>query len=141
MTKIKFKKYSRYDELCAQNGVDHTVVDELDQKRGTFKVSLFDTTSKQVQVNMERYQRENADAIARLTTAEERGTLLFVSCFLHGWSDVLDGDDKEVAFDKEAAFELLLEDQWLTEKLIAFSKNVMNFQGDPRAKKAAVAKN
>lgn len=141
MSKFKFKQYNRYDEARAKAGVDYTPVDNREQRRGTFRVSLCDFYSKFVRVEIDRVSRENKAELDKLAGAEERDTFLFCNLFLHDWSDVLDDADEQVPFSAEAAYELLSQDEWLSAKLQVFSKDEDNFQHDPRATKDAEAKN
>jgi len=138
---IKFKKFARYDQACAEKGKPFTVRDELGQVRGTFTVSLFDMDSKFVRVAIEAWGRDNKEELDKITDNELRGTMLFVNCFLHGWEGVLDENDKPVPFTPANAVDLLRDDEWLTAALMAFAKDVNNFQADPRAKKDDEAKN
>lgn len=140
MSKFKFKTFNRYDEMRAQKGIEHTAMDELDQVRGTFRVSLQDMTSKFVKVELERVARENEEQLKKLTN-EEREKFVFANLFIHDWKDVLDGDDQPVPFSQEAAYELFLHDEWLFVHLNNVSRNIHAFQADPRATKEKTAKN
>ena len=130
---VKFKKYQRFDKSKAEYGVEHRVYDEAGNYYGTYKTSLFDQFNKYIQVATERYQRESKDN--EKAKGEFANVFAFIEICLHDWKDVLDEKDKQVAFSKEAAFEMLTDEDnaWLLNTLIAESRDVANYKADPVA--------
>ena len=145
MPKINFRKPSNYDVAVAKTGVPYTVTDSEGNKYGTFDVSLFNLDSKFVRVAIERFGRENKEALEQLKDAEERGVFTFINTALHGWSGVVDDKGKEVEFSRENAMALLYDpeedDDGMFNELTRFAGNKANFKHDPRAKKDDEAKN
>lgn len=145
MTKIKFRKPSNYDVAVAKTGVPFNYKDAEGNSYGTFILSLFNLDSKFVRVGLERFGRENKDALDAISDAEERGIYTFVNTALHGWSGVLDENGKEVEFTRENAMSLLYDpeddDDGFFKALAGFSQDKSNFKHDPRASKDEVAKN
>lgn len=146
MTKpIKFRKPSNYDVAVAKTGVPFTYYDNDGLNMGTFIVSLFNTDSKFVRVGLERFGRENKEALDKLEKAEERGVFTFINTALHGWSGVKDEDGKDVAFSRDNAMLLLndeeQDDDGMFNSLVKFAQEKANFKHDPRATKDDEAKN
>ena len=138
---VKFRKYHRFDNSKAEYGVEHTVIDEAGNNYGTFKTSLFDIHSKYIQKATERFNRENADNPKM--KGEFGNVFAFVEICLHDWKDVVDENGKQVKFSKEAAFELLADDDnsWFLNTLIGMSRDVTLYKADPVAKQDEVAGN
>lgn len=145
MTKIKFRKPSNYDVAVAKTGVPFTYTDNDGKKFGTFTVSMFNLDSKHVRVTLERFGRENKEALEKLKDAEERGVFTFINTALHGWEDVTDEDGKAVPFSRDNAMALLFDpeedDDGMFNAIADFAKNKANFKHDPRATKDDEAKN
>lgn len=144
-TKIKFRKPSNYDVAVAKMGVPFTYTDNEGNKYGTFTVSLFNLDSKFVRVGMERFGRENKEALDKLEDAEKRGVFTFINTALHGWEGVQDENGKDVPFSRENAMALLFDpeddDDGMFNELVKFSQNKVNFKHDPRSTKDDEAKN
>ena len=143
--KIKFRKPSNYDVAVAKTGVPFNYKDADGNSYGTFNISLFNLDSKFVKTNLERFGRENKDALDAITDVEERGAYTFVNTALHGWSGVTDEDGKEVPFTRENAMALLYDpeedDEGFFKALAQFAADKSNFKHDPRASKEDDAKN
>lgn len=131
---IKFKKYHRFDQSKAEYGVEHPIRDAAGNYYGKFKTSLFDPYSKYVQVATERFQRDNKDN--SILEGEHANLFAFVEICLHDWKDVLDDKGKQVPFTKEAAFELLNDEDnlWLRNTLIEMTTDIANYKHDPVVK-------
>lgn len=129
----KFKIYHRFDKSKAEHGVAHRMVDEAGNYYGTFTTSLFDPFNKYIEVANARYLREHGSDDK--ASGELANIFAFVEICLHDWKDVLDPKGKQVPFSKEDAFELLSSEDhaWLALKLIAATRDVLNYQGDPVA--------
>jgi len=146
MTKpIKFRKPTNYDVAVAKTGIPFTYKDDEGNSYGTFNLSLFNLDSKFVRVGLERFGRENKEALDAIESADERGVYTFISTCLHGWSGVKDEDGKEVPFTRENAMALLYDteedDDSFFKALAEFANNKANFKHDPRAAKDDDAKN
>lgn len=146
MTKpIKFRKPSNYDVAVAKTGVPFNMKDDEGNSYGTFILSMFNLDSKFVKNGLERFGRENKEALDAITSAEERGVYMFINTTLHGWSGVTDEDGKEVPFSRENAMALLYDpeedDEGFFKALTEFASNKANFKHDPRASKEEDAKN
>jgi hypothetical protein len=141
---IIFNKPSYYDAAVAKTGVPFTYRDDS-KCYGTFILSLFNLDSKHVRVSLERFGRENKEALDALNDADARGVFTFVNVCLHDWSGVTDADGKTIPFSREAAMNLLYDpnedDDSFFKALAEFANNKANFKHDPRATKAEVAKN
>lgn len=144
---IKFKKYQRFDARKAKYGVEHSIIDDAGNKRGTFKSMLFDPFNKYVELATERFNREMKDDPR--AKGDFANIFAFVEICLLDWSDVKDENGKDVPFTKNAAFELLTEkwteedmdgeeiqhsNDWLALRLLQLSQDVNNYQSDPVAK-------
>lgn len=141
---IKFKKFERFDAVRAEKGVEHEVRDESGNFYGIFTTSLWDINSRIMRVALETYEREYGDRPE--AKGDKAGIFEFVMANVHGWREVLDEDDKEVPFSKEAAFQLLSandEDTFLFNALRKMSSETARYKkvGDPRASKDDVAGN
>ncbi|WP_343545379.1 hypothetical protein [Sphingomonas paucimobilis] len=146
MTKpIKFRRPSNYDIAVAKNGVPFVHKDDEGNSFGTFHISLFNLESKFVRVILERFNRENKDVLEGMTDTDMRTIYSFINTSLHGWSNVLDENGKEVPFSREAAFELLCgedaDDIDFPKTLLEFAATKANFKHDPRVTKEDDAKN
>lgn len=145
MSKIKFRRPSNYDVAVAKTGVPFTYTDNDGNAIGTFTVSLFSLDSKFVRVSLERFGRENKEALDKLEDAEQRGVFSFINTALHGWTGVVDEDGKEVPFTRENAMALLFDpeedDDGMFNAIVAFAKDKSNFKHDPRSTKDEDAKN
>jgi hypothetical protein len=137
----KFKKYVRFDADEAAKGVKHAIRDDAGNYYGTFTTSLFDPYSKFIQVETERFNRENADDLK--AKGDKAHVYAFVEICVQDWADVLDEAGKAVAFSKEAAFEYLTDEDmaWAANKLISETQDVANYKADPQANKAAISGN
>lgn len=143
-TKAKptFKKFARFDADKAAKGVPHTIVDENGNEYGTWTTSLFDVHNKFLKVENDRFERENANDPQN--KGKNAGVYAFVQVCVHGWDDVLDADDKPIAFTKELAFDYLTDEDnsWFTNELIERSKDVRYYRAiTPAATKEADAGN
>lgn len=146
MTKpIKFRKPSNYDVAVAKTGVSFTFKDDEGNSYGTFIISLLNLDSKFVRVNIERFGRENKEALDAIADVEQRGVFTFINTSLHGWSGVTDEDGKEIPFTRENAMALMYDpeedDDGFAKALMDFASNKANFKHDPRASKEDDAKN
>lgn len=145
MAKIKFRKPSNYDVAVAKTGVPFTYRDKEGNSFGTFHLSMFNTDSKQVRNSLERFGRENKDALDKIDDVEVRGIYTFVHVALHNWEGVKDENGKDIPFTREAAMDLLYDpeddDDEFFNALVTFSQTKANFKHDPRATKDEEAKN
>jgi hypothetical protein len=146
MTKpIKFRKPSNYDVAVAKTGIPFTYQDDEGNSFGTFDISLFNTDSKFVRVSLERFGRENKEALDAIENVEQRGVFTFINTALHGWSNVKDADGKDVPFSRENAMAFFADDSedddGMFNAIVRFAQTKANFKHDPRATKDDEAKN
>jgi len=142
VTKFKFKTPSSYNMAAAQAGVPFTYVDKDGTTWGTFIVSLFNTDSKFVRVALERFHRENKEALDKMESDQARGVLTFINVSLHGWESV-DENDKPIPFTPQNAADYFdaIDDQAMFDAIVEFAQDKSNFKHDPRASKDEDAKN
>lgn len=146
MTKpIKFRKPTNYDVAVAKTGVPFTPKFDEGNTYGTFVLSMFNLDSKFVRQKLERFGRENKEALDAISDAEQRGVYTFVNTSLHGWSNVKDEDGNDLPFSYETAMALLYDpeddDDGFFKALAEFANDKSNFKHDPRATKDDEAKN
>ena len=139
--KPKMKKFYRFDPVKAEKGVKHHIVDEVGNDYGVWTTSLFDHHNKFLKVEHERYEREHGDDDR--AKGSLAGVYAFVQICVHDFSGVVDENDKEIPFSKEAAFDILSDDDgsWLFEQLMKASQDVLNYRHSPDAKKGEISGN
>lgn len=131
----------RFDAAKAEEGVELNIRNEAGHSYGTFKTILFDKHSKFLQVQIERFKRQNSkDAAAN---GDHANIYAFVQICLKGWSGVKDKNGKEVPFSTDAAFKYLSHPKmkWPAEALLEEASNVLHFQADPVAEQEQVLGN
>ncbi len=130
-----FKKISRFDPISAAKGVAHTITDEWDNTYPVWTTSLFDVHNKFLKVASDKFKREHAND--PLNKGDKADLYAFVCVCVHGWSGMLDADDKEIPFDKGTAFDYLCDDDnsYFTAELLIKSQDVRNYPMSPAATK------
>lgn len=140
-TKPVFKKFHRFDTAKAAKGVAHHIVDEWGNEYPIWTTSLFDVGNKFLKVAQEKFARENAD------DPQSKGKFstlyAFVQVCVHGWENMLDENDKPIPFDKELAFDYLIDEDnvWFMNEIIERAKDVHNYPVTAAATKEADAGN
>ena len=128
----KFKLPKRFDATEAKEGVWFEITDEFEQSWGSFKCSLFDKTSASYRVAHQRWVRQNKKELdTGKLTGDQLAFKVFIDTSLHDWKGVLDGDDNEIPFSKETAYELFADEDafFLADLVSQKAADVRNFQG------------
>jgi len=130
----EFNFPTRYDEAAADEGVWTSVIDEMDNLWGRFKLCLFDETTQRYRLTMERLMRKYRNAAksnpgSKEKTNEERAVEVFVELALVDW-EITNKAGKAIPFSKEAAVRYLMAPQalYVQNAIVAFARDVRNFQ-------------
>lgn len=127
----KFKKFKRYDDTTAEEGVWFEIHDPIGQYYGSFKCRYLDPYSPKSELIMGRLRKKYAAAMRSKAMSElDAGRAVFVEGVLMDWKDVLDENDKPVPFKLADALEFFGDDdnRWLLNEISALANDVMNFQ-------------
>lgn len=126
---------TRYDETQADEGVWTSVVDEMDNVWGRFKLCLFDETTPRHRVTLERLQRKypakkgQPNAALKAKSQDEWAVELFVEMSVVDW-EMKDAKGKAIPYTPEAAIAYLSDPRalFVLKEIGAFARDVRNFQ-------------
>ncbi|MDD1452639.1 hypothetical protein NHF48_019680 [Sphingomonas sp. H160509] len=126
---------ARYDEAQADEGVWTSVIDEVGNHYGRFKLCLFDELTPRYRVTLERLQRKYPAKNGRTNEAyaaksdDEKNVEVFVELSLVDW-EIKDEKGKAIPFAKDTAIAYLSDVRalYVLRELAAFARDVRNFQ-------------
>lgn len=131
---------ARYDDTLADEGVWTSVIDEVGNDYGRFKLSLFDELTPRYRSTLERLQRKyppkngKPNATYMAMTEDQKLILTFVELAMSDW-EIKDEKGKAIPFSKEAAKEYFADPRalFVLRELSSFARDVRNFQPEEQA--------
>lgn len=131
---------ARYDETQADEGVWRTVLDEVGNDYGRFKLCLFDELTPRYRTTLERLMRKyptkngKANAAYAAKTDDQKNVEVFVELALADW-EIKDAKGKLIPFSKETATEYFNDPRalYVLRELAEFARDVRNFQPEEQA--------
>lgn len=128
---MKMQLPQRINEDIAKAGREAAIYDEFGNFYGIYKLALFNLSAKHVRVEIDKWNRKNAEKIKKRELKENDGLIkAFVDIAVLGWEQVaLTEDGSEIPFSKENAYQLFTLEQadWLTTELIKFASDITNY--------------
>lgn len=126
----KFKKHVRYDKDMANDGVWFSIIDEVENNYGEFRLRHVDRANPRTKLDFKRIQTKYQESIrsGKMTTDESQ-RIYFCEAVLVDWKGVLDEKGKEVPFTVADAIEYFSDDDnlYVLERLIQLSDDIRNF--------------